>query len=169
MKRRFYLGIIAGLIIVLGGLVWLGQEVDLSRWNNLSAVVASRLVELANAERSARQLPELKTSASLTAAAEAKAEDMAKRGYFSHEGPAGEQPWTWLVQNNYHYRAAGENLAINFDDSKLLDQAWMDSTTHRANILRSDFQEIGIGIARGRYQGEPAVFVVQFFGTPVLQ
>lgn len=170
MKKRWRHAL---LVLVLGLLiVGLFEGINLallSRWNNLSDLIASRIVALANAERASLNLPGLKENDQLKAAAQQKAEDMAKRGYFSHQSPEGETPWTWLSENGYGYLAAGENLAINFDDSRLLNKAWMNSPAHRANIVRADFQEIGVGIARGRYEGGSAVFVVQFFGTPVLQ
>ncbi|MEI6553150.1 MAG: CAP domain-containing protein, partial [bacterium] len=75
-------------------------------------------------------------------------------------------PWYWIDQTGYQYSSAGENLAVNFDYSKDVVQAWMNSPTHRANIVKAKYQEIGIGIAEGFYQGRPSVFVVQMFGTP---
>jgi hypothetical protein len=42
----------------------------------------------------------------------------------------------------------------------------MNSPEHRANILSTDFTQIGIATAQGIYEGEPTVFVVEEFGTP---
>jgi hypothetical protein len=42
----------------------------------------------------------------------------------------------------------------------------MASPGHRANILNSNFKEIGMGMASGVYEGRPAVFVVELFGRP---
>jgi hypothetical protein len=42
----------------------------------------------------------------------------------------------------------------------------MDSPTHRANIVKEKYREIGVGMAKGKYQGRTAIYVVQFFGTP---
>lgn len=168
-KNRLYIVTVILLIILVVGLFTGVKKYLLLRWQNLSAVVASRLVDLANTERVSLNLPPLATSSLLSLAAQKKAEDMAANGYFAHEAPDGKSPWFWLDDNGYKYSAAGENLAINFEQSEMLNQAWMKSTLHRDNILRAEFKEIGVGIARGRYEGGPAVFVVQFFGTPVLQ
>jgi hypothetical protein len=46
-----------------------------------------------------------------------------------------------------------------------MEEAWMNSASHRANILNSAYEEIGIGIAQGSFQGKAATFVVQMFGT----
>jgi hypothetical protein len=61
---------------------------------------------------------------------------------------------------------AGENLAIHFTDSGDVVQAWMDSPTHRANIMNGNYTEIGVGTAEGTYEGFDTVYVVQLFGTP---
>jgi hypothetical protein len=42
----------------------------------------------------------------------------------------------------------------------------MNSPTHRANIVNPNYTEIGVGTARGTYEGFATVFVVQLFGTP---
>jgi hypothetical protein len=66
----------------------------------------------------------------------------------------------------YKYSAAGENLAINFVESKDINDAWMRSPGHRANILNNKFTEVGIAAAQGIYRGRQTIFVVQFFGKP---
>jgi hypothetical protein len=129
-------------------------------------VINSVVVDITNQERNSIGLGELKTNEALRKAAQAKADDMAKKGYFAHQSPDGKTPWYWIDQTGYTYIAAGENLAINFDYSKDVVNAWMNSPTHRANIVKAKYQEIGIGIAEGFYQGRPTVFVVQMFGTP---
>jgi hypothetical protein len=60
---------------------------------------------------------------------------------------------------------AGENLAVNFVEAESVGAAWMNSAGHKANILNKNFEDIGIGIAQGEYQGHMAIFVVQMFGT----
>lgn len=132
----------------------------------LSAVVTSTLVELSNESRRESDLKQLKLSQMLAEAARLKAEDMAYRGYFSHTDPEGILPWFWFEQVGYDYKYAGENLAINFSESKEVMTAWLSSPAHRANILNNKYSEIGIGVAEGFYQGEKAIFIVQFFAAP---
>ncbi len=153
------------LALALLALVILGTE-QFDTWRFLSLVVPDRVVLLTNQERAAQALPALVTNERLTKAAQAKADDMAARGYFSHTTPEGRTPWYWLEQAGYSYGQAGENLAVNYYESETVTTAWMQSPAHRANILRPEFSEIGIGVARGEYQGAPALFVVQFFGRP---
>jgi len=100
----------------------------------------------------------------LEQAAQQKAQDMIKNNYFAHTSPAGTSPWYWFDKVDYNYVAAGENLAKDFTDSKYLHQAWMNSSSHRANILNEKFQEIAIVIIEGKINGENTILAVQLFG-----
>jgi hypothetical protein len=133
----------------------------------LANVLPAVLTNLTNEERKDNEVPTLKENSLLVKAAQAKAEDMAKNGYFAHTSPEGKTPWYWLKEVGYSYKSAGENLAVNFFDSEDVSRAWMNSPTHRANIVKKEYTEIGIGIANGKYQGRNTVFVAQFFGTPL--
>ncbi|MFA5841912.1 MAG: CAP domain-containing protein [Candidatus Paceibacterota bacterium] len=146
--------------------VLLVQElVVFKRSNFIAAVLPGIVASLTNDVRAEDNLGPLSTNQLLTSAAQKKANDMASRGYFAHVSPEGNPPWYWLDKVGYDYRYAGENLAVNFTDSKELLDGWMASPAHRANILKKDFTEIGIGMATGTYQGRESIFVVEFFGS----
>lgn len=132
----------------------------------LSAVVPGDVIALTNVERQNVGDGSLAENALLDAAAQAKADDMAAKGYFSHVGPDGKEPWAWVIGAGYSYSYAGENLAVRFDNSSDVVNAWMASPTHKANIVKPQYTEIGVGVADGTYEGAPATFVVQYFGTP---
>lgn len=132
----------------------------------VAAVISAVLVELANDDREAQALHELTVNPKLVAAAQAKADDMAAKGYFAHETPDGYNSWHWFKQVGYRYLYAGENLAVNFNESSDVEKAWMASPTHRDNILNGNYTEIGIATAKGTYKGRDAIFAVQMFGTP---
>lgn len=134
--------------------------------NSLAAIFPSVLVEKTNKERVKELENELTISPDLVLAAQLKANDMAEKGYFAHNSPDGKTPWYWLQEAGYAYETAGENLAVNFVDSTDVHNAWMDSPTHKANIVREGFTEIGIATAEGTYKGKKAIFVAQFFGAP---
>jgi len=134
----------------------------------LAAVLPRVLVDLTNNDRGENTLAPLTISPVLESAAQLKANDMAENSYFAHVSPDGVTPWHWFVEAGYQFVAAGENLAVNFSDSEDVEQAWMDSVGHRANILNGNFTEIGIATARGQYKGRETVFVVQLFGRPAL-
>lgn len=142
------------------GLLW-----QSSQWM-VGTVLPAVIVQLTNEERTDADLSTLQRSPVLDAAATLKAQNMATKGYFSHYAPDGTSPWYWFSQVDYNFVHAGENLAIHFVDSGEIVTAWMNSPSHRENILDGTFQEIGVGTAQGVYEGFETVFVVQLFGTP---
>ena len=129
-------------------------------------IEVNALVDETNQNRVADNLPDLQVSSLLQEAAQEKANDEATKGYFAHTSPQGLTPWYWFQQVDYNFDYAGENLAVNFSDSQDVTTAWMNSPEHRANILSTDFTQIGIATAQGIYEGEPTTFVVEEFGTP---
>jgi len=139
----------------------------LNTTGNMAAVLPAVLADLTNQERQTQNLPTLTVNSLLNEAAEMKATDMATKGYFAHTSPDGKTPWYWLEQVGYQYQYAGENLAVNFTDSKDVTEAWMASPTHRDNIIKENYTEIGTGVASGLYEGKDAVFVVQVYANPL--
>ena len=166
--RPYAIGGLAGLFAVLIIGVFGLSLVDhsLLRSGSFAAVISAVLVDLTNGDRGAGSLGGLAISPVLTIAAQAKADDMAAKGYFAHVSPEGKDPWYWFRQQGYTFLYAGENLAVDFSDSIDVERAWMNSPTHRANILNGNFTQIGIATARGVYQGRATTFVVQMFGLP---
>lgn len=129
-------------------------------------ITKTALVRLLNQERGSLGIQSLNESQKLNEAAYLKARDMIEKDYFSHQSPDGLSPWYWFKQVGYNYKSAGENLAIGFLDSEEVNQAWLDSPSHKANLLNPDYNEVGIAIARGDFQGNKTTVVVQLFGTP---
>lgn len=171
-RERQRVEILSGAVIVVFVLLALGVfwasslQQRLLRSPNVAAVVATILAELANQDRAQNDLATLTVNPVLVAAAQAKANDMAEKGYFAHTSPEGVDPWHWFKEADYRFDYAGENLAVDFSDSGDVNTAWMNSPTHRENILGPHFTEIGIATAQGMYQGRLTTFVVQEFGTP---
>ncbi len=139
-----------------------------NRFGNMASVLPSVLADLTNSERHSDNLKPLVINPVLNKAAEMKARDMATKGYFAHTSPEGKTPWYWLSQVGYNYQYAGENLAINFTDSKDVTAAWMKSPTHKANIIKENYTEIGTGIASGMYEGKEAIYVAQVYANPLI-
>lgn len=152
------------IVVQIGFLVNVFVSFDKSKF--LASVLPGVLTMLTNEQRAQNNASTLTKNDLLEKAAKLKADDMALRGYFSHNTPDGKTPWYWLEQVGYKYQYAGENLAVNFFESKDVADAWMNSPSHRANIVKKEYTEIGIATASGIYQGQNSVFVVQFFGTP---
>ena len=162
---EFIVAIISLLVIAISfSVLHFGNLVD--RITQSCAVLQAMVIGLTNEQRLLDNLSTLTPNTLLTEAAQNVAEDMASKGYFAHVSPEGKVPVQWLKQVKYKYQYVGENIAVNFEDSQQLVNAWMDSPTHKANILGNHFTEIGVGVATGTYQGQEAVFTVQFFASP---
>lgn len=129
-------------------------------------VVSSVLIDLTNETRLAYGKTPLIRNHKLENAAQMKAEDMAEYQYFAHNSPTGVTPWYWVKKAGYDFLYAGENLAIDFTQSQDVEEAWMKSPTHKANILNSKFEEIGIATKEGIFNGHNTIYVVQTFATP---
>jgi hypothetical protein len=168
LQRSALLGM-TGLLLVS----FLAANVQALLWQSsqwlVSTILPAIVVELTNEERATVAAQPLRRNSTLDEAATRKAEHMAQEGYFAHYSPEGVSPWHWFDTVDYVYAHAGENLAIHFTDSGEVVDAWMRSPTHRANIVNSNFTEIGVGTARGTYQGYDTIFVVQLFGTPAVR
>ncbi len=126
------------------------------------------LLESANKERIAKNKQPLSLNARLTHAAQKKAEDMATRNYWAHNTPDGQEPWVFIHNAGYTYSQAAENLAYGFATSEAATIGWMNSPSHRANLLNGDLSEVGFGIMNVEsYQNNgPQTIVVAMYGTP---
>lgn len=107
-----------------------------------------RVVQLVNKERAAAGLSALTEKAELDKVATLKSEDMAKLGYFDHTSPTYGTPFQMLKQFGINYSAAGENIAYGQSSPEEVMKGWMNSPGHRANILNSNYTQIGVGIAK---------------------
>ncbi len=114
---------------------------------NSASSLQSQLLALLNKERSASGVGKLSLSSELSAVAQAKAEDMAKNGYFSHTSPVYGTPFEMMKSYGIRYRYAAENLAKNSSVEKA-HYALMNSDGHRKNILNGNYTQVGIGIVK---------------------
>lgn len=166
--RKKNIKIITAAILLFEFIVFLLPTLTHLNWKNgMATVLPTVLADFANEERKSQNLPVLSMNDILNKAAEMKARDMAEKSYFAHTSPEGKTPWYWLEKVGYEYQYAGENLAINFSDSKDVTDAWMASPTHKANIIKNNYTEIGTGVAVGIYQGRETVFVAQVYANPL--
>lgn len=124
-----------------------------------------RLLELTNQKRAENGLSPLSLDPQLSAAANAKANDMFQNNYWSHNSPNGVSPWDFILSAGYHYVYAGENLAKDFANSDGVVSAWMASPTHRDNILNPKYKEVGFSVVNGKLNGLETTLVVQMFGS----
>lgn len=134
---------------------------------NLSVNV-QELIDMTNNYRASQGLSSLTINPRLTQAAVNKASDILSKQYFNHTSPEGKKFSDWIREVGYKYFYVGENLAIDFDNNKDIFEAWLDSPTHKENIDKPQYQEIGIAALNGKYKNRPSTVVVQLFGTRIL-
>ena len=103
--------------------------------SSLTAMAAD-VVRQTNAERAKQGLGALTVSSELTRAACVRAQEIVKK--FSHTRPDGS---AWSTASS---ALRGENIAMGQQSADKVMAAWMSSSGHRANILRSSFGSIGV-------------------------
>jgi len=130
-------------------------------------ISVDKLYQLVNEQRQKNNLSPLVLNSSLSLAAQKKAENMFRENYWSHYSPDGKTPWDFILGTGYKYEYAGENLAKNFLFSNGVVDAWMNSTTHRENLLKKEYTDVGYAIVNGVLNGEQTTLVVQEFGKPL--
>lgn len=127
---------------------------------------AKKIVSLVNELRLQKGSRVLEVVPALTLSSQAKADDMAKNHYFSHTSPDGKTVASLELKYGYDYEFAGENLAMGFNSPKEVVDAWKKSATHYANLVDTDFNNTGIGVKSGEYDGVATAFVAMHFGAP---
>ncbi|MCH7541351.1 CvpA family protein [Patescibacteria group bacterium] len=116
-------------------------------------VAEKKMFDLVNKERVALGLTSFSWSDDLIEVGRKHCLDMFGRGYFSHYTPDGKSPFDRMDTAGIIYQAAGENLAYapNVD---VAHQGLMESTGHKANILREEFGTLGVGVIDGQIHGK---------------
>jgi uncharacterized protein YkwD len=132
-----------------------------------SDLTVDNILSGVNRERQLRSLLTLNTNQMLSLAAQSKTNDMIARHYFSHTDPEGNYIWPKIEAAGYKpYSQLGENLAIEFTNTESLVSAWMNSPTHRANVLNEGFVDQGMGLSFGDTSlGQYRSAVANTFGT----
>jgi hypothetical protein len=167
-KALFFLGLIMlGLVGVMREGMMIGQRYG-QVLGFASSITPLQVVEVTNQERDKVGLLPLSLNSELSAAALAKGQDMFSDQYWSHIAPDGTTPWDFMSDVGYTYQVAGENLARDFSDTDGMVKAWMNSPTHKANIVNDRYTEIGVAVIDGTMKGVETTLVVQMFGHPQL-
>lgn len=168
-RKVYYPYLPAILILILSLSIFLTTSRSTEQVLNAATdISASRLLEETNDERTSSGSPELKFNELLGNAAQNKAEDMAKRDYWSHTTPDGKQPWQFITKQGYNYSVASENLAFGFDSASEAIDAWMKSESHKKAMLDNSVREVGFGISTSLdYQEKGAqTIIVAMYASP---
>ncbi|MBR1443155.1 MAG: hypothetical protein IJ583_06435 [Firmicutes bacterium] len=105
-----------------------------------------RVFELVNEERAKNGLSELKWSDELAGFAREHSKDMAERNYFGHTDPQGVTFVDRINEANIRYSYCAENVAAGSTTAEGVMEQWLGSSGHRANILSSETEYIGVGL-----------------------
>ncbi len=161
-RRHLVITALAALAVTSAGVTALQRTTQAAVAENSTE---ERLVALTNDVRVEHGLAPLAWNSRLYQAATARAADMFDAQYFDHVRPDGQTPWPVIAQD-YPYADAGENLAIDFTNPIHAVPAWMDSPSHRANLLDPAFKDTAVVIVPGVMQGRHTTIIVQLFGSP---
>lgn len=159
-------GLYIFLILIVMGLFRLLPSFAPGVLGYASDISIKDLLDNTNKYREEKGLGELVIDEKLSNAAYKKALDMFEHNYWAHVSPSGTEPWDFILAEDYDYVYAGENLAKNFSNSKDVVKAWMESPSHRDNLLNRNYKEIGFAVVNGTLDGYETTLVVQMFGQP---
>lgn len=115
--------------------------------NDIKAL-EEEVIRLVNVERSRAGISTLTENEELRNIARLKSQDFVDNNYFSHNSPTYGSPFEMLDRFNVNYTAAAENIASGQRSALEVMNTWMNSPGHKANILNTSFNQIGVGIAR---------------------
>lgn len=125
-----------------------------------------RIVELVNQRRKEAGLAPVRVNATLASCAQQYSEVQAAQGAINHTGPDGSNPGQRLKRCGYAWKHYGENLAGGYVDAGEVMTAWMNSPSHRKNIMNGKLKEIGIGFThRENDPGQFYDYYVMELGT----
>ena len=119
-------------------------------------------LDLINAYRKQKGLAELKTFARLQEVARLKATDIVNNSYFSHNSENLGTPFEMLKNEKIDYVKAGENLAGSQNPQRAYT-AWINSPSHKENILEADYQYTAICVIDSPVYGK--MYVQLFIGV----
>ncbi len=176
MNRAKTLLVLSVFMFLVLTVIYLGYR-DYINNNNSDSTLSSirssdvnrdKLNILVNEVRAEKGLETLIQKIELTNSAKDKCRDMVNSNYWEHKTPDGQEPWVFIEKYlDRDNDKIGENLAYGFEDSKSVVDGWMDSPTHRDNILDKRFSYVGYGIcSSSNYVGEgEQTIVVQHFAS----
>jgi len=121
----------------------------------------SEVFKLINTQRIQNGLQPLKIDENIQNLARLKAKDLVDNNCFSHISPSYGTPFDMLRNNSINYKVASENIAGNANIKKAVD-SWLNSETHKKNILSNTYNYTGIGVVNSITYGK--IIVELFIG-----
>lgn len=130
--------------------LYAGQVLTIPDLSEIKAV-QEEVVRLTNIERQKAGIAPLSSNWELSRVARYKSMDMRDDNYFSHYSPTYGDPFVMMKSFGLTFTKAGENIAARQTTASQVVQSWMNSDSHKKNILNPNFKEIGVGYAEGGY------------------
>ena len=130
------------------------------------AAVRTAMLARVNAARRAAGRPPLAADPHLDTVAQEHAQDMLSRAYYDHDTPEGLTPRRRVEATGYLAHKVGENIAEGQFSVDEVMSGWLGSSGHRRNLLDSDFTDLGVGLAVGRFEDRLRILWVQEFAVP---
>lgn len=124
-----------------------------------------RVMELINVERVNAGLHPLSYQPQLGAAARLYSADMACHNYLSHVGRDGLHFAERVERQGYQFEFGGENLGGGYAMPEEVVKGWMNSPSHKANLLGENYTEMGVGYAYYSKSDYVAYWTAEF-GSP---
>ena len=140
--------------ITNSSLIFVGQKINIPKAGNGtetpsdSSSLVKEVIRLVNVERTKVGLPSLTESSELNNVADIKSKDFVSNNYFAHNSPTYGTPFEMLRSFGVSFTAAGENIASGQKTAADVMNSWMNSSGHRANILNTSYNKIGVGVAK---------------------
>lgn len=116
-----------------------------------------------NKERKAAGKKALVLDETLSKIAIIRSKEMIDYKYFSHNSPNYGPFNNLIVQANYGYWGAGENIAAGGRSGEQYMTMWMNSSGHKANILNGNYDRVGIGVVKNPKTGFYSSVATQIF------
>lgn len=130
----------------------------------MNPITIEHVIDLTNRARLSNGDSYLRENTYLDKIAQTRIEDLMSHDNFSHIDSHGQHSYDEVDISIYPYKDFGENLAVLYTSAVAEQQAWMNSPEHAVNILNPRFQDIGVGIVQGDYEGYPTTWVAVEFG-----
>ncbi len=133
-------------------LIYPGQVLTIPQTESRVLDYEAEVVRLVNEERAKQGLSALTLNWELSRVARYKSQDMKDKGYFSHTSPTYGSPFQMMRDFGISFRTAGENIARGYATPEAVVKGWMNSPSHRENILKASYKQIGVGyVPQGNY------------------
>jgi uncharacterized protein YkwD len=134
------------LIFTVATAVFLAGPPVMAEADSCSSDKVQTVVELVNDARKARGLDPVECNQKLLQVARQHSRDMCSEEYISHIDSEGRGINERYRDIGIRYQAGGENIARGTSDPEKVHEGWMANPQHRKNILKSNFDRIGVGV-----------------------